>query len=62
MESQEKINVPIFTGVNKDVFLQEIYPRVRQNFSAFTFSLEEQVITDSHSRSHYTVGNMCSSF
>lgn len=62
MESQEKIHVPIFLGVNKDVFLQEIYPQVRRNFSAFTFSLEEQVITDSHSRSHYTVGNVCSSF
>lgn len=37
MESQEKINVPIFTGVNKDVFLQEIYPQVNEIFPRLRF-------------------------
>lgn len=37
MESQEKIHVPIFTGINKDIFLQEIYPQVRRNFSMLRF-------------------------
>lgn len=37
MESQEKIHVATFTGINKDIFLQEIYPQVRRNSSTLCF-------------------------
>lgn len=32
MESQEKVAVQIFTQVNRDVFLQQIYPEVRETY------------------------------
>lgn len=37
METQEKMHVPIYTGVNKDIFLQEIYPQVKRSISRYFF-------------------------
>lgn len=37
MECQEKIHVPVFTDINKDIFLQDIYPQVRRIFAALNF-------------------------
>lgn len=30
MELQEKVDVPVFTGVDNDLFLRDIYPKVRK--------------------------------
>lgn len=37
MECQEKIHVPVFTDINKDIFLQDIYPQVRRIPAALDF-------------------------
>lgn len=41
MESQEKIHVPIVTDIDKDIFLQEIYPQVRRIFAEWLFFKKE---------------------
>lgn len=43
MECQEKIHVPVFTDINKDIFLQDIYPQVRRIPAALDFFLKEHV-------------------
>lgn len=40
MECQEKIHVPVFTDINKDIFLQDIYPQVRRIPAALDFFFE----------------------
>lgn len=37
MESQEKIRLPVYTDINKDIFVQEIYPQVRRIIDALSF-------------------------